>query len=245
MSYSYFAEYYDVLMQPADYAARADYFLELMQRYRHSPGLTLDLACGTGSFTLELKKRGVDVYGVDMSPQMLTQAQQKAFELGERVLFLCQKMQNIDLYGTVDTVVCTLDSLNHLTSPEDLQSTFERVALFLNPGGYFVFDMNTVYKHVAILGNQTFVYDLDTIYCVWQNQLDPGKCLTRITLDLFAKEGHGYQRYCEEFSERGYALQDIQQMLRQAGLTFVDVFDDCSFSPLHEKSERMILVVRK
>lgn len=245
MSYSYFAEYYDALMQPVHYGARAEYVLELLKRYHHLPGLTLDLACGTGSFTLELKKRGVDIYGVDMSPQMLAQAQQKAFEQGENILFLCQKMQNIDLYGTVDTVVCTLDSLNHLINPEDLQSTFQRVALFLNPGGYFVFDMNTMYKHREVLANHTFVYDLDDIYCVWQNRLDPGKCLTYITLDLFAKEEQGYQRYCEEFSERGYALSEVKQMLQIAGLTFVDVFDDCTFLPLVETSERMILVARK
>ena len=118
---------------------QADYLEALCHRLGHAPGLSLDLACGTGSLTVELCRRGWDIYGVDGSPEMLSAAMQKASEEGLHILFLCQKMQRIDLYGTVDTVVCTLDSINHLTSPQDVQRTFDRVSLFLNPGGYFIF----------------------------------------------------------------------------------------------------------
>ena len=147
-SYAYFAGYYDELTRNVDYGKQADYLEALCHRLGHAPGLSLDLACGTGSLTVELCRRGWDIYGVDGSPEMLSAAMQKASEEGLHILFLCQKMQRIDLYGTVDTVVCTLDSINHLTSPQDVQRTFDRVSLFLNPGGYFIFDANTIYKHV-------------------------------------------------------------------------------------------------
>ena len=133
-SYSVFAQYYDELTSNVAYARQADYLLDLLQRLGHSPGLTLDRACGTGSLTLELHRRGVDIYGIDGSVEMLSEARTKCAEAGADILFLCQNMQSIDLYGTVDTVLCTLDSLNHLKNGEELQRVFERVSFFMNPG---------------------------------------------------------------------------------------------------------------
>jgi len=165
-SYSVFAQYYDELTSNVEYPKRAEYLLELMERLGHAPGLTLDLACGTGSLTLELYKRGVDIYGIDGSVEMLSEARTKCAEAGADILFLCQNMLSIDLYGTVDTALCTLDSLNHLKNGEELQRVFEKVSFFMNPGGYFLFDMNTLYKHQVVLGNETYVYDMDHVYCV-------------------------------------------------------------------------------
>ena len=98
---------------------------------------------------------------------MLSVARQKAAESGLDLLFLCQKMQKLDLYGTVDTVICALDSINHLTLEKDVQAAFDRVSLFLNPGGWFLFDVNTVYKHRYVLADNVFLYDTDEVYCVW------------------------------------------------------------------------------
>ena len=98
MSYSYFAEYYDTLTQNADYQKRAEYFLELLKKHGHDAGLTLDLACGTGTLTLELSKRGIDIFGCDMSADMLSIAQQKAYENDQNIMFICQKMQNLQLF---------------------------------------------------------------------------------------------------------------------------------------------------
>ena len=155
MSYASFAQYYDSLTHNVEYARRADYLCTLLAHLGHAPGLTLDLACGTGSLTVELAKRGMDIYGIDGSADMLSVARQKAAESGLDLLFLCQKMQKLDLYGTVDTVICALDSINHLTLEKDVQTAFDRVSLFMNPGGWFLFDVNTVYKLSLI-----HIYDL-------------------------------------------------------------------------------------
>lgn len=101
-------------------------------------GITLDLACGTGTLTRLLKKRGVDVFGIDYSMEMLSEAMQSASEEGLDILFLRQKMQSIDLYGTINTCVCTLDSINHLTKIEDVAKTFDRVGLFMDDDGLFI-----------------------------------------------------------------------------------------------------------
>lgn len=161
--YSVFAQYYDELTRNVRYAERAEYFLALLKRLEHAPGLTLDLACGTGSLTLELFCRGVDIYGVDASVAMLSQAREKCMNVGADILFLCQKMQSIDLYGTVDTVICSLDSINHLKDEQEVQQVFSKVSFFMNPGGVFLFDLNTLYKHEMVLGNNVFVYDMENV----------------------------------------------------------------------------------
>lgn len=245
MSYDVFARYYDALTQNVGYAERADYLCALLDRYHHPAGETLDLACGTGSLTLALKQRGLDIYGVDGSVEMLAQAQAKAAQAGEQILFLHQKMQALDLYGSVNTVFCTLDSLNHLPTERDLQATFARVAHFLESGGLFVFDMNTPYKHREVLGNNTFVYDTDAVYCVWQNHYMPAGCRVAIVLDFFAREGMLYRRKSERFFERAYEIPCIRQHLQQTGLNLLDTFAEQSFSAPVADTQRVVFVARK
>lgn len=243
-SYSVFAQYYDELTANVEYSKRAEYLMELMKRLDHSPGLTLDLACGTGSLTLELYRRGVDIYGIDGSVEMLSEARTKCAEAGADILFLCQKMQSIDLYGTVDTVLCTLDSLNHLKNREELEKVFSKVAFFMNPGGYFLFDMNTLYKHQEILGNETYVYDTENVYCVWQNRCHKGGKVD-IQLDFFQPEGDLYFRSTERFSEQAYPVEEIVERLERAGFCQVQIFDELTFNPPQKDSQRLVFAAKK
>lgn len=243
-SYSVFAQYYDQLTTNVEYAKRAEYLLELMKRLGHNPGLTLDLACGTGSLTLELYRRGVDIYGIDASVEMLSEARTKCAEAGADILFLCQKMQSIDLYGTVDTVVCTLDSLNHLKNEEELLQVFSKVSFFMNPEGYFLFDLNTLYKHEKVLGNETYVYDTDQVYCVWQNRCHKDGRVD-IQLDFFEPEGDRYFRSTERFSERAYPVEQVVALLKKAGFGEVSIYDELSFQPPRETSQRLVFAAKK
>lgn len=244
MSYTSFAAYYDRLMSDCDYAERADYLLGLFEQMGHIPQCLLDLCCGTGSLMLEFARRGIDVIGVDVSADMLAVARDKADAEGLQPLLLCQNATELDLYGTVDGAVCTLDSLNHLTDYNDFSAALSNVALFLEPGGYFIFDVNTLYKHREVLGDNTFVIDEDDLYCVWQNHCD-GEYVD-VELDFFADDGSGrYLRSGESFSERAYSDDEIYTALETAGLTVVDVLDDMSLLPPHERSERKIFIARK
>ena len=136
--YGAFAWYYDELTENVSYQKRADYFLQLIEKFGSSGPIVLDLACGTGSLSMELAQRGCDVIGVDASEDMLSVAQEKAMEHPEwDILYLCQSMTELDLFGTVDTTICALDSINHLTDPRQVQQTFQKVSLFTAPGGLF------------------------------------------------------------------------------------------------------------
>lgn len=243
-SYGVFADFYDELTLNVNYEKRAEYILSVLKRHNHNAGLTLDLACGTGNLTIVLKKLGVDIYGIDGSTEMLSIAQEKyaADDLG--ILFLCQMMQSIDLYGTIDTCICTLDSLNHMTDINDVKSTFEKVSLFMNKGGIFLFDVNTVYKHREILADNTFVYDTDDVYCVWQNSLKENNVVD-IDLTFFIPEGDGYAREDEHFSERAYTDEQLKSLLTNAGFEVEAVYADMSFDNAGESTERAVYIARK
>lgn len=243
-TYNVFADFYDALTLNVNYEDRANYIINVFKKLNHNMGITLDLACGTGNLTIELAKRNVDIYGIDGSEEMLSQAFQKSAENNLNLLFLCQKMQNIDLYGTIDTCICTLDSINHLTNINDVQKTFDKVSLFMNPKGYFLFDVNTIYKHQNILSNNTFVYDTDEVYCVWQNSLKENN-IVDIDLDFFAYEDGAYYRDEQHFSERAYSHDEILSMLNKAGFEFVACYGDMTFDLPNNDEQRVIYIARK
>ena len=165
-SYGDFAYYYDMLTENVDYDKRCEYICGLLAENGISEGILLDLACGTGTMSLMFADKGYDVVGVDGSQEMLTQAQEKKMESGADVIFLCQRMEELDLFGTINAAVSTLDSINHVTDEDTVKEIFRRVSLFMEDKGIFLFDVNTPYKHREILGDNTFIYDLDEVYCL-------------------------------------------------------------------------------
>ncbi|MFV0497770.1 MAG: class I SAM-dependent DNA methyltransferase [Candidatus Fimivivens sp.] len=244
-SYNAFAPFYDRFIKPVDYEARAAYFNSIIAPQIGEQKLLLDLACGTGSLSLALSRFGYEVIAVDASPQMLSLAQQKACDAGVQILFLNQRMETLDLYGTIDACVCALDSLNHLTDSRALQRALSRVSLFLAPGGVFVFDMNTPYKHRHLLADNCYVYEDGDAVCVWRNKTDE-MLLTEISLDFFTRQIDGrYARVGESFCERGYALEEIIDMLSICGLTLTALYADDGFGAPNDTSERYIFVTKK
>ena len=243
--YCSFAEYYDSLTSNVDYRKTAEYVSDILSENGINKGILLDLACGTGTMSLIMAQKGYDVIGVDNSPEMLGEAREKALEAGEDILFLCQDMCSIDLYGTVDCTVCLLDSLNHLESKEELLEAFKRVSLFTVPGGLFVFDVNTEYKHKYVLGDNTFVYDNVDVYCVWQNEYDDESKTVEIFLDFFQEENGLYRRSSEYFAERAFSDSDIKNLLSEAGFTDIKAYGELRKTAPSDTEERVFYVARK
>lgn len=245
-SYSVFAGFYDALTNNVAYHDRAKYLYDLFCHFGIANGLLLDLACGTGSLSVEMSRLGFEVIGVDNSPEMLSVATEKAMTQKQDILFLCQNMQQLDLYGTIDAAMCTLDSLNHLAGPEEVQTVLQRVSLFMNPNGIFIFDVNTPFKHKEILGDHTFVYDLDEVYCVWQNEYFSQTKSVSISLDFFIPEGSNhYIRESESFSERAYTSKEWEKWISDAGFELLCEYEEMSKNLPKEDTQRIIYVVRK
>lgn len=204
--YGPFSYFYDRLTLNISYKDRAEYFDRLIKLHGGRKNLLLDLACGTGSLSEEFAKMGYDVIATDISQEMLNCALDKKFESGLPIQYLCQDMTELDMFGTIDVTICALDSLNHLSSKEDMQKAINKVSLFCEPGGLFIFDVNTPYKHKNILAENTYVYDLDDVYCVWQNSFaGTPDSRVNITLDIFERDDDGrFTRYGEEFFRNSF-----------------------------------------
>ena len=243
-AYDVFAAYYDALTDDVGYAARAAYLRDLFVRFGVPAGTVLDIACGTGSMTVEMAKLGYDMIGVDMSAEMLCAAQQKAYDAGYDILFLCQPMQMLDLYGTVRGTICTLDSLNHLTNEQDVRETIRLVSMFTEPDGVFLFDVNTPYKHRMILADNTFVREYEDLFCVWQNERISADT-TRITLDFFEKDADVYIRSREQFCERAYEIDWLKNVLEENGFSVAGIFAEGTTEAPTQQTQRVVFAAVK
>ncbi|MBE7048846.1 MAG: class I SAM-dependent methyltransferase [Ruminococcaceae bacterium] len=222
--YQDFATLYDMLTFDVDYEQMADFIQSRLKQNGHDKGLVLDLACGTGTLTLALSARGYDMLGADNSEDMLSVARQK--KGAEKILFLHQPMESFELYGTVDAIVCALDSVNYLTEAEDFTSMLRLCANYLNPGGILIFDVNSEYKFSHVLGQETYTYEQDNIYYIWENDFEKETGLCQLYLTFFEKTEKGlYRRIDEEHTQRVYTHEDIKKALAQAGLSLQACYD--------------------
>lgn len=226
MSYGFLAPSYDVLTRDVDYVHVCDYLESWFSAARCPVKTVVDLACGTGSLTWLLAARGYETIGVDLSEEMLAQARDKGGEAFDGIapLFLCQSMDKLDLYGTMDVCVSSLDSVNYVTRPGSLQRTFGRVHTFLMPGGLFLFDVRTPEAFAAMDG-QVFVDQTEEAYCVWQGAFSPKTRLCTYEMDIFRRRAEGgWDRGWEEHRERAYGLEELTTMLAQAGFSTIKTY---------------------
>ncbi|MCX7841700.1 MAG: class I SAM-dependent methyltransferase [Clostridia bacterium] len=243
--YKNLAYIYDKLMEDVSYKKWVDYVEEIFKLNKVKPGSVLDLGCGTGSFTLEMAKRGYEMIGVDLSCDMLSCARNKALAGGLDILFLNQDMTRFELYGTVDAVVCLMDSVNYITRKKDLKKMFRLVRNYLNPGGLFVFDVNTAYKLEKVLGNNIFYFVDDEVAYIWKNRFDRKTKICEFDLTFFVKEGDVFRRHDETHYERAYTSEELKELLDTSGLRLLGVYDEMKFKPLRKVSQRAFFVCAK
>ncbi len=244
--YGNFALQYDRLMQDVDYEKRAEYILSLFEKHRGKPVDVIDLGCGTGTLSFELMKKGIDVIGVDNSPLMLSEARNKAYDLGLSPLLLCQDISELDLYGTAEGAISTLDCLNHITDIKTLEKVFYRLKFFIEPDGLFIFDVNTPYKHKEILSGATFIRDMDKVYCVWQNGHCDEDFNVNISLDIFSQDDdERYSLSSENFVERAYTEEQLSEIFKRNCFEQMAVYDDMTFDAPSDTTQRVVYVLRR
>lgn len=245
--YSVLAPVYDALNADIDYSAWADFIETCFDKYLpRKPALVLDLACGTGMMTYELATRGYDMIGSDISEEMLAVAAMRC--AGKKVLLLRQDMRSLELYGTVGAIVSCLDSVNYLTSSEGLAECFCSVNNYLDPGGLFIFDVNTPYKFKNIYADNSYILETEdeSVYCGWQNYFNPRTGICDFYISIFKKEGDGrYTRHDEHQREKMFGKKKLTGELEKAGFELVDIVADYGFSSPESDSERWYIITRK
>ena len=243
-SYQTFAYLYDELTQNVEYEKRCDYIFLFFEKNGIKSGTVLDLACGTGSMSIPFMKKGYNIIGLDYSEEMLEIASNRLFEAGNNFSLLNAKMQEFELSEKVGACICCLDSINHLNNIDDVQATFKNVYDSLNNNGLFVFDVNTVYKHNEVLADNTFVFDEDDYYLVWDNEAVDDRTV-RILLDMFLFNGENYDRFSEEFEETAYSVEELSTLLKNSGFVDIKIYDELSYDEPKNDSERLYFVCKK
>lgn len=251
--YGSISEIYDKINAEVDYKSWADYFEVCFKRFlTKKPELILDLACGTGSMTLELAARGYDMIGADGSDSMLMKAMDNAYDKNiSDVLFIRQDMRDFELYGTVGAVTCCLDSINYLVNDEDIVKCFKCVHNYLDPDGLFLFDINTPYKFEKIYSDNAYIHEIYddesaiNYFCGWQNEYDNDTKLCTFYLSVFTENENGtYNREDEVQTEKCYSLDSIKNHLKICGFELLGVFADFDFNKPTDTSERWHIVAR-
>ncbi len=243
-AYHNLAASYDRLTNDVDYAAVVDFYKQILEKEKLSPRTAVDLACGTGSVALLLARSGMQVTAVDMSEDMLCVAAQKAQEADLPVTFVCQKLQKLCLPRGVDLAVCALDSMDYITEPEDCRAAIRRIYKVLNPGGCFIFDVNTPEKLRAMDG-QVFLDEDEDVYCVWRGAFDEKTNICAYGMDLFQRRGDVWQRSFEEHLEYAYTREQLTAYLQETGFTHIEVFADRAFTQPRSGEQRIYFKARK
>ena len=246
-SYEALAGRYDALTADVHYEVWADYAEKHFRRAGLPVHTVLDLACGTGSLTCRLAERGYEMIGVDLSPEMLAEAAEKNQDVdGIPPIFLCQSMDKLDLYGTIDACVCCLDSVNYVTDPKKLQKAFERVYLFLMPGGGFLFDINTPEK-LRGLDGQVFLDETEDAYCVWRAEYSQRSRICSYFMDIFRldEESGLWERGEELHRERSYEPQELVEYLPQAGFQDIRQYGNLKMRSPKPGEDRIFFTARK
>ena len=243
-AYHELARSYDRLTNDVYYRATVVFYMEILKREGAKPRTAVDLACGTGSVTAILAEIGIDTIGVDMSEEMLTVAMEKVMDMEKPPRFICQKLQALRLPRAVDLAVCALDSLDYVTDPDDCKEAIRRVYKVLNPGGIFIFDVNTPEKLRAMDG-QVFLDEDDDVYCVWRGEFDEQTNICSYGMDLFQRCGDVWQRSFEEHREYAYSQEQLTGYLKAAGFTHIAVYADRLFEDPRAGEQRIYFKARK
>lgn len=243
-AYQNLAASYDRLTNDVDYEGWVEFTEAILERENLSPRAVADLACGTGSATRILAERGYRVTAVDLSEDMLTEAMDKCADLETLPTFAHQNLAELKLPRAVDMAVCFLDSLDYILDPADCEAAICRTYKALNPGGIFIFDVNTPEKLRAMDG-QVFLDEDDDVYCVWRGEFDEETNICFYGMDLFQRDGEVWHRSFEEHQEYAYSIEQLKGYLKRAGFTHIKVWADREFVAPREGEQRVWFQARK
>lgn len=243
-SYKVFASVYDMMQYDVPYELWVEQITTILKRACPQGRSVLEMACGTGTIALGLSENGYYVEGCDLSEEMLTIAQEKAFANQKKLRFLVQDIRTMDMRRTYDAVICMCDGLNYITSESDLKRVFENVQKHLNPGGTFIFDLSTLYKLREVIGNETFAETFDEGAYIWENQYDETQDVLEFWLTLFVEESGLYSRSEEYHKQKSYDVETVKTLLPD-GFKLLEVLDGDDFKALRETSQRMCFIVQK
>jgi SAM-dependent methyltransferase len=231
------SHYYHLLYKNRDLEEAGNFIDRLLARLNLPKGArVLDVACGKGRHSVQFRKSGYEVIGIDLSEESIEEAK---LSEKEGLEFFVHDMRSLYWSEHFDLVVNLFTSFGYFHNAEDDQRTISSISDALKPGGLFVLDfMNSVKT-------------IENLVSYEEKQIDGVKFeLTRTVEDgIIKKRIHIEEGELEqEFEEQVDALKlsDFETYLSNASLELVDTFGGYGLEPFNEQlSDRLILIAQK
>ena len=210
----------------------------------------LELGAGTGRVALALAKEGVEVVGVELSQAMLAAAHAKAQHESIAVTLALGDLRRFDLGTTFPLVLLTYNTLNHLTTPDDVRRCFETVRRHMDDRSRFVID--TFQPSLAFLGGdperpRPILRYLDPhlgeeVVLTEENHYDPATQLNRVVW-RYAIGGRADARV-EELTMRIFFPRELDALLELSGFVIEEKRGDYDGRPFDGTSPKQLFVCR-
>ncbi|NLL71379.1 MAG: class I SAM-dependent methyltransferase [Epulopiscium sp.] len=246
-TYGGFARVYDQFMEDIPYEKWGNYIQAIFKKHQYNPCSIAELGCGTGNMTEVMAQRGYEMIGIDLSEEMLMMAKEKAIQRNTDILYILQDIREFELYGTVDCILSVCDTMNYILKEDELRQVFQLVNTYLNPGGLFIFDMNTEYKYEHILGSHIFSDAKENMAYIWENNYDEEEQINEYAVNFFIQQEDSvlYERFEEIHYQKAYSIQKVSTFLSEVGLELVATYDAFTFQPPSKDSERIYFIAKE
>ncbi|MCE7794181.1 class I SAM-dependent methyltransferase [Salipaludibacillus sp. CUR1] len=236
MTLEHFASLYDALMEDAPYESWMTY----ASRHLKEGGNVVDVACGTGTFTLMMAEHGFNMAGADLSQDMLTVAEDKVRQSSQNIPLYLQDMCELSGFTELDGVTLFCDGINYLNKEEDVKKTFRKIALALKPGGVFLFDAHSPYKMEHIFDNQLYGENEESLSYMWFCEPENEPLSVRHSLTFFMKNKEGtYERLDEEHYQRTFLPREYLNWLKEAGFDHIEITGGFGEEELKDDDDRV------
>ncbi len=246
-AYTGFAYVYDEYMDNIPYEEWAEYLISLLKEYGVSgDSVVADLGCGTGTVTRILDSAGYDCIGIDMSEDMLSIASDKMYESGQQIIYTEQDMRDFGLPYAASACVSIGDSMNYITSKEDLECVFKCVYDNLDDGGVFIFDLKTIHFFKDVLSDNTYAQNRDDSAFIWDNTYEEDSRNNVYDLAVFVKDEDGkFDRFEEHHCQHGFEDEEVRSAAVASGLECIAVYDAFTHDSPKDVSERLYYIFKK
>jgi len=239
--YAELAKIYDRVMNHVKYDEWSEYITSIFHHFGINVKSILEIACGTGNFSIYLYNHGYDITCTDLSPAMLKVTLDKFKEKRIPQKLFAADMTSLPLKTEFDAVLCLYDSVNYLRDSDDLRKMFQEVYTVIRDGGLFIFDVCTAKNSQMFFADNSMCEDFGEVKY-------ERKCHFRdsenIQENLFIIEDNG-NRFIEQHSQRIYRLEEITEIISDSQFKILGVFEDFTFNTGTENSERVHFVLKK
>ncbi|GAB6106241.1 class I SAM-dependent DNA methyltransferase [Fusibacter bizertensis] len=241
--YSEFASVYDLMQYDIDYPLWINQLDQILKKYKSNAKTVLELACGTGTISIGLSQKGYLCEALDLSEDMLTIAQSKAYEQGAKIKFYNQNMDSFNTKKKYDMICCMCDGMNYQKDMETLSKVMKQIAMHINKEGIIVFDLSTKYKLKEIIGNNTFAETFENEAYIWENEYDEDHNILNFSLTLFKNAGEGYERFEEYHTQKAYDLEEVLSVI-EPFFDVIEIVDGDNFLPVEAHAQRICFILK-